>query len=517
MTLGLIPGRARGLQGADVQWLQAAGGTLYAGTKDKAYLDQPRVAVSRDGGQTWDYLNLPDGLYINDAVAVGPDVYLASHAGVFVSKDHGVSWRNVSRGLPDPQVYAIAADDERVYVGGTTGIHASEDEGRTWRRTDFYREAPVLAADSGTVYVATWSRGLFRSDDGGHSWREINDGVPTEDHDGHTHFASGSPREVLLTDGYVYVAYYHGAFLRSGNGESWAGVSGSISGNNTPRFAVDDGPLAIGEHDGALYVNAHCYTARTFDDGATWEEFQRCSVRGADLHTFDGQLYIAAETGVFRWNEPTREWLDVSEGLPLNEEDDPGTLRGFHGTRLTSLGRSLYVGSQVHNGVYRLYAGTDEWVSAGLEDRRAWGLIEHEGGLLAGTDKGVFRASVDQNVAVEPRGKGATAWADVKLAALTPERSALLPNYPNPFNPETWIPFDLAEPASVAVNIYDARGRVVRALDLGHLSPGRYRNRERAAHWDGRDSAGSPMASGVYIYEISAGAYRESRRMVVLK
>jgi len=100
---------------------------------------------------------------------------------------------------------------------------------------------------------------------------------------------------------------------------------------------------------------------------------------------------------------------------------------------------------------------------------------------------------------------------------IRPYEFALYANYPNPFNPETWIPFDLAESASVAVNIYDARGRVVRALDLGHLSPGRYRNRERAAHWDGRDSAGSPMASGVYIYEISAGAYRESRRMVVLK
>ncbi|MBT7096389.1 T9SS type A sorting domain-containing protein, partial [Candidatus Poribacteria bacterium] len=89
--------------------------------------------------------------------------------------------------------------------------------------------------------------------------------------------------------------------------------------------------------------------------------------------------------------------------------------------------------------------------------------------------------------------------------------------YPNPFNPETWIPFDLAESARVVLRIYDPRGRVVRTLDLGRLSPGRYRDRDRAAHWDGRDAAGSPAASGVYVVEITAGSYSARRKMVVRK
>ena len=503
------------VDGVEIEWLRAAGGALYAGTEGLRPSNEPGVVVSRDGGRTWNEVTIGEGLRGSDVLAVGSRVYIGSEAGVFLSEDDGASWRDVSRGLSDPRVQGVAAVGERVYIGGSAGVHASDDGGRTWRRTDFYRETPVLAADGRTVYAATWSHGLFRSDDAGHTWREINDGVPTQDNGDHIYFPSNA-REILPTDDGIYVDYYHGAFLRSADGEAWEPVTGPMYGD-TPIFPVGDGPLSIGEHDGALYVNAHCYTARTFD-GDTWEELRGAGcVRGADLHTFDGQLYIAAERGVYRWREETREWLDASEGLPLQRENSPDDDREFYGTRFASLGRSLYVGSQTHPGAYRLYAGTDEWVSAGLEDLRVLGLLAYDGGLLAGTDAGLFRATVDQNVAVEPRGKNATAWADLKLAALTPEQSALLPNYPNPFNPETWIPFDLAEPATVAVTIYDARGRVVRKLDLGRLSPGRYRERDRAAYWDGRDLTGSPVASGVYVYEIAAGPYSARRKTVVLK
>ncbi|MDE0087577.1 MAG: SMP-30/gluconolactonase/LRE family protein, partial [Candidatus Poribacteria bacterium] len=79
-----------------------------------------------------------------------------------------------------------------------------------------------------------------------------------------------------------------------------------------------------------------------------------------------------------------------------------------------------------------------------------------------------------------------------------PEETSLLPNYPNPFNPETWIPYQLAKPADVKLTIYDINGHVVRALDLGHQRAGIYRSRSRAAHWDGRNAQGEPVASGVY-------------------
>ena len=103
------------------------------------------------------------------------------------------------------------------------------------------------------------------------------------------------------------------------------------------------------------------------------------------------------------------------------------------------------------------------------------------------------------------------------LTMLTPKETALLPNFPNPFNPETWIPYQLAEPADVTVSIYAADGRLVRTLDLGHRSVGIYESRSHAAYWDGRNELGEPMASGVYFYTLTADDFTATRKMLILK
>ena len=103
------------------------------------------------------------------------------------------------------------------------------------------------------------------------------------------------------------------------------------------------------------------------------------------------------------------------------------------------------------------------------------------------------------------------------LASLMPKETVLLANYPNPFNPETWIPYQLSEPAEVTVTIYAANGAVVRMLDLGHRRAGSYDSRGRAAYWDGRNAAGESVASGVYFYTLSAGDFSATRKMVIRK
>ena len=98
-----------------------------------------------------------------------------------------------------------------------------------------------------------------------------------------------------------------------------------------------------------------------------------------------------------------------------------------------------------------------------------------------------------------------------------PYRFALMANYPNPFNPETWIPFELSRDADVTVRIYGLDGSIVRTLDLGYRPIGEYRARGSAAYWDGRNEAGERVASGVYVYELLAGEERAVRRMVISK
>ena len=113
-------------------------------------------------------------------------------------------------------------------------------------------------------------------------------------------------------------------------------------------------------------------------------------------------------------------------------------------------------------------------------------------------------------LAIYPEGKRAIMLGGLK-------RTMLLQNFPNPFNPETWMPFRLTEDASVAIQIYDAQGELVRMLDLGQNSAGAYLTRDTAAYWDGRNSSGEAVASGVYFYRLRAGEFEATRRMLVIK
>ncbi len=92
-----------------------------------------------------------------------------------------------------------------------------------------------------------------------------------------------------------------------------------------------------------------------------------------------------------------------------------------------------------------------------------------------------------------------------------------LPNYPDPFRLETWIPYQLREDALVTLTIYDSSGRVVRTLDVGHQIAGIYTSRFKAAYWDGRNELGEQVASGIYFYDLSAGHFSITERMVILR
>ncbi len=103
------------------------------------------------------------------------------------------------------------------------------------------------------------------------------------------------------------------------------------------------------------------------------------------------------------------------------------------------------------------------------------------------------------------------------LVMARPEKTQLLANYPNPFNPETWIPYQLATDTDVRITIYNAQGVVVRTLQLGQQSAGYYTDRDRAAYWDGRNASGEQVASGIYFYQLETDDLSSLRKMVILK
>ena len=111
----------------------------------------------------------------------------------------------------------------------------------------------------------------------------------------------------------------------------------------------------------------------------------------------------------------------------------------------------------------------------------------------------------------------AGAAPSVQTPTALPDTTALLSNFPNPFNPETWIPYQLAKPAEVTLTIYDIRGIVVRELKLGHQAAGFYQSRSRAIHWDGRNMFGEKVATGLYFYTLKAGDYAATRKLLIRK
>ena len=137
--------------------------------------------------------------------------------------------------------------------------------------------------------------------------------------------------------------------------------------------------------------------------------------------------------------------------------------------------------------------------------------------LLTAADVQGWLSQAQQLALTDPTYLRGIAVLEQLHAALIPQETVLLANYPNPFNPETWIPYRLSHASDVDITIYDTRGMVVRRLDLGHQMAGYYTDRTKAAYWNGRNEHGESVASGIYFYQLRTGDYTALRRMVILK
>ena len=93
----------------------------------------------------------------------------------------------------------------------------------------------------------------------------------------------------------------------------------------------------------------------------------------------------------------------------------------------------------------------------------------------------------------------------------------LIGNYPNPFNPETWIAYTLAEESEASIQIYNAKGQVIRLLQLGNKPVGRYVEKGSAAYWDGKTDTGEQVSSGIYFYSLTTDSAIYTKRMVIAK
>jgi hypothetical protein len=222
---------------------------------------------------------------------------------------------------------------------------------------------------------------------------------------------------------------------------------------------------------------------------------------GESSGTVDGPLSVALSGFTAYYNAPksqvTLKWRTDSEINNL----------GFDVYRSESLDGTFTKVNQTHipgagtDGTSHSYRFIDESVEVGktyyycLEDISYSGKRERSH---------LIRVTVD------PTGK-------LKVVGLTPSKFALLQNFPNPFNPETWIPYTLGRDASVTVRVYNFKGQPIRTIALGQQTAGTYLTKDRAVYWDGRDHIGEKVASGMYFYTLQAGDFKATKRMIIVE
>ncbi len=203
----------------------------------------------------------------------------------------------------------------------------------------------------------------------------------------------------------------------------------------------------------------------------------------------------------------TDAWAFVVSGHPLDMK---------RGSTYTVVAKNLSRGTVALNSVSRKsghYATV--WADLGRKSVAKAGdlleitMVDQHGNIVSGPFQRVVSVSNIRDAYLSVR---------LRVGDVHPEKTTLAQNFPNPFNPETWLPFQLAKSANVTIQIYDRSGHLVRTFPLGFRPAGFYTTRSAAVYWDGRSNTGERVASGLYFYTMQTNKnFTATRRMLIVK
>jgi len=531
-------------EGAGGDEIISAEGALYVTADPEAYR-------SLDAGKTWQPLGIqdPQGL-----ASGGGWLYAFVNRGVHRSADGGDTW--TFRGLTfDPRHTAATGDFVLASVNAFQ-FYSSGDAGDTWTETRMSGAsvAPTAAAN-GVMYIGGWSD-WRRSTDGGDTWDTIR-GPGT----------SGT-RDIFIAGDAVYATTRSGVVYRSfDRGDTWdhfsalpggryIATSVAVGGDTVyvgtfgsgvfraalpPRRFHTTTTLApgltligptheakrifVGRNREILIGEAGLHAADLIQAGATLcvrmrdGDFDtvvgrdRAVLFGADFRILPGEAYIV--------NLPeTTVWEVQGTAFAAADSTAPTAVWAFGVAGCVSDVPALPAGSRVVASSPRagwsrdLPIAPDGSFSGAVVSMARVGIVDVGDRLeleIVGPDGVSLVQAASQTVVSDSLGE---AFLSAEMTARI-ESGRLLPMYPNPANPEVWIPFQLAEASDVQFCVYDAAGRAVRHLALGMQPPGYYVGRAAAAHWDGRNESGERASSGVYFVEFRAGHVRAMRRIAL--
>ena len=243
--------------------------------------------------------------------------------------------------------------------------------------------------------------------------------------------------------------------------------------------------------------------------GTEWYEFQLDAGLFNQLHLNPNMVIVPSEAPTFETSYRPY-WSDMQVIEVYGETKFRGGTREWEDTLTFQNPFSIVQVSDIELLTSTGTASVDGWSRINDRSIKLWGEIE-DGWFLRGRMWVVVQTFYFNDVDTPASTNAA------KAPPVLPAETSLLPNYPNPFNPETWIPYQLAKPVDVSVSIYAADGKLVRTLILGHKQAGIYQSKSRAAYWDGRNQQGEPVASGIYFYTLTAGDFTATKKMLIRK
>ena len=485
------------------------------------------VFRSSDNGDNWSEISLGVATTIVVSLAIngGGDIFAGTlgfagdEGGVFRSTDNGANWSRINAGLTSTDVRALAINNSGdIFAGTNSGVFRSSDNGDNWRQTALMNISVLAFAinSSGDIFAGT-NGGVFRSSNNGDNWSQINTGL-----------TNGLVRALASNRSDIFAGTEGGGVFRSSdNGNNWSQINTGLT--NTIVQALDinsNSDIFAGTEDGmfrnaeailpALFGNQIIITSTAFLPAAAHYE----AVYAADLDG-DGDIDVLSASSF----DDKIAWYENTDGLGAF-----GPQRVI--TTNADGARSVFAADLDGDGDIDVLSASrrdDKIVMYGNNSpghvitTRAYGAMSVFAADLDGDgDMDVLSASWKLfNIFPIFGGEGdKIAWyrnlssppTSVADAIQTLSEFRLLPNYPNPFNPETTINYELPEATAVKLEIYNILGqRVATLVDSKHPA-GAY-----SARWDGKDISGGRVSSGVYIYRLQTDRFVESKKMLLLR
>jgi len=491
-----------------------------------------------------------------DYAIVGSPEDESDNGSAYIFKRDGSSWKQQAKlrakdgGKDDWFGYSVAISDDYAIVGAPWDDDKGEDTGSVYffkRNGDSWSEEvkftphpPLIkwckfgySLDISGDYVIVgspeedWASGaayIFHYD--GNSWKEQQAKFTAKDNAAWDDFGSS----VSISGDYAIVgawgdddkgensgsiyffkregtSWVEQAKITAGDGAAndWFGASVYISGDYAivGAYGNDDD----GADSGSVYIFHY--------DGISWTEQTKLTASdGAPGEWFGYSVYICDDYAI------------VSAPKDDDNGIDSGSIYVFirDGTSWKEMGKYTASDGEVSDQFGISVSISDKYVIVGADG-------DDDNGFDSGSAYIYHAKDLSLPLPVQPSGHTITTFAEEKVkfnvinedvmlakpAQSIPKEFRLLQNFPNPFNPETWIPYQLAGPVEVTIRIYSQSGQIVRTLPLGHKKAGIYLEKSQAGYWDGRSETEEPVASGVYFYQLEAGNFCQTRRMTVLK